>query len=463
MISAPTSRVSGILANNLLNICLPLVIVVSSAILAAQPELRLAVPLLAGLTAVMAVTATLAFYLGNLGKAGWSPAVILGVALLLRLMFLFTPPQLSDDAYRYLWDGHTLLRGGNPYAAAPANVTPPPGLASVHSRINHPEYVTIYPPAAQLIFAAGAAAGLGVTGLKGILVLLDLVLCGLLILLLKRLGLPAGHAVLYAWNPLPVLEIAASGHVDGAGMCLIIAACYLLVSGQSGGDSTATGDHRPARYLLAGGLAAAAGLVKLFPLVLIPALLLLVPAGRRRYFTGAFAAGTALLLAPFSQKLDGLLATLDLYARNWEFAGFAFGALRGMTGSGTAARLILGSTFFGVLLAGYGLLFLQVRNRADDGRRVLSVCYSIAMAFLLLTPTLQPWYALALAPLLPFAAGPAGIVLCWAAFLSYRVQIPYFILGQWTEDPRVTATLFLAPVTAWLLGTVLNHSRRTRT
>jgi hypothetical protein len=71
---------------------------------------------------------------------------------------------------------------------------------------------------------------------------------------------------------------------------------------------------------------------------------------------------------------------------------------------------------------------------------------------LLLTPTLQPWYALCLAVFLPFCAGPAGLVLCWAVFLTYQVQIPYFITGQWVESPLVTAAVFLGPVTAWVLA-----------
>jgi hypothetical protein len=80
------------------------------------------------------------------------------------------------------------------------------------------------------------------------------------------------------------------------------------------------------------------------------------------------------------------------------------------------------------------------------------------MAFLLFTPTLQPWYALTLAVFLPFCAGPAGMVLCWAVFLTNQVQIPYFILEQWLEDPYVTAAVFLAPVTAWLLCKVFSNT-----
>jgi len=140
-------------ARNIVSILLLTAIVIACAILALEAELRLAVPLLIGITAAMTILLACTLYLGERGKVAWSPSNILMVALLLRLMFLFTPPQLSDDIYRYLWDGSTMLRGTNPYASAPSTVKPAPELAVVHSRINHPDYVTIYPPMAQVTFA----------------------------------------------------------------------------------------------------------------------------------------------------------------------------------------------------------------------------------------------------------------------------------------------------------------------
>ncbi len=418
-------------------------------------------PLLVGVTAGVSALLALTLYGGDRGYVSWSPAVILAVALLLRLMFLFAPPQLSDDIYRYLWDGSVLLRGDNPYAAAPAAVQPPPGLAAVHGRINHPEYVTIYPPAAQLVFAGGAFLGSGVTGLKGLLVALDLLLCALIMRLLQRLELPAWRTVLYAWNPLPVLEIAGSGHLDGAGLTLFLGACCLLLAERQ------TGRQLPLRtwpYPLAGVLLAAAGLIKLFPLVLAPLLFLLTPRSRRPHLLAGLLGGMAALLLPFLPHLAHLAATLDAYARNWEFAGFAFAILRRLTGSGTISRLLLSSGFL--------LLVASIARRtargcsagaapAVAGRRAMAACYAIALGMLLLTPTLHPWYALCLAVFLPFAAGPAGLVLCWAVFLTYRVQIPFFILGQWLADPTVSAAVFLAPLLAYVLGRLFRTSRTT--
>jgi hypothetical protein len=438
----------------LLTVGLPLALVACAAATALQPELRLSVPLLVGTTAAMTGLLALAGYLGERGRLTWTPGVILAVALLLRLPFLFTPPQLSDDIYRYLWDGWQLLHGTSPYALAPAAAPPDPAMAGVHRLINHPQYVTIYPPMAQLIFAAGALFGGTVTGLKALLLLVDLGLCLVIMKLLQRLRLSLWQSVLYAWNPLALIEIAGSGHVDGSGLALFLAAALLLVCAE---DSP-----RPWPYPLAGALVAAAGLVKLFPLALAPLIFPAVPRPRRRLFLAGFGAGIAALLLPFLPGLARLAATLNTYARNWEFAGFAFATLRRLTGSGNLSRLVLIAAFLVVVCA----IAIRLRRHlatmtlaADRWRLVLTSCQGVAMAMLLLTPTLQPWYALSLAALLPFAPGPAGLTLCWAVFLTYRVQLPYYILGQWTESPWVTGAVFLAPVTAWALARVFARLR----
>jgi hypothetical protein len=421
-----------------------------------EVELRLSVPLLVGITAALTITLSCSLFFGERGRLYWSPTTIMVVALLVRLLFLFNPPQLSDDIYRYLWDGSNLISGINPYAAAPSAVVPTSALIPVHSRINHPDFVTIYPPMAQIIFGAGAALDGTTTGLKALLTLIDIGLCALLIALLRKLEMPVWRAVLYAWNPLPVLEIAGSGHVDGAGMTLVLAAVYLLLPDRKrpGGVASHNGP-----FLLPGALLACAGLVKLLPFVFTPLLLLLVPLGKRRYFFAGGIGMAVLLVIPFLPGLINITSSLDSYAKNWEFAGFAFTLLRAVTGSGALARLLLSVSFLLMVCVIIYRLACRIKHaESSDTKALLALkaCYAIAMAFLLLTPTLQPWYALTLAAFLPFCAGPAGLVLCWAVFLTYQVQIPYYILGQWREDPYVTAAVFLAPLTACLLSKVFS-------
>ncbi|HET7433110.1 MAG TPA: hypothetical protein VFN10_00210, partial [Thermoanaerobaculia bacterium] len=76
------------------------------------------------------------------------------IAIVLRSMLLVPEPQLSGDVYRYVWDGKVLRHGVNPYRYAPDDAR----LASLretwHSRINHPEIRTIYPPVAEMLFIA---------------------------------------------------------------------------------------------------------------------------------------------------------------------------------------------------------------------------------------------------------------------------------------------------------------------
>lgn len=208
---------------------------------------------------------------------------------------------------------------------------------------------------------------------------------------------------------------------------------------------------------------ACAGLVKLFPLVLLPLLLLLVPHGRRVHFVAGFSVSLAALLLPFLPQLVNMTASLETYARNWEFAGFAFTTLRTITGSGTTARLLLSASFMlfvGVVVTRTAATMQRGLEPVHNGRQALAACYAISMALLLLTPTLQPWYALCLAVFLPFCAGPAGLILCWVVFLTYQVQIYYFTAGQWIENPCVTAAVLLAPLTAWLLVALFNRVRK---
>jgi hypothetical protein len=87
----------------------------------------------------------------------------------------------------------------------------------------------------------------------------------------------------------------------------------------------------------------------------------------------------------------------------------------------------------------------------------MKTLYGITFSFLLLTPTLHPWYALYLAGLFPFTAGVAGLVLTWTVFLSYHVQIRYLLLGQWIENDLIAAAIWIAPVLAFVICKVIKR------
>ena len=169
--------------------------------------------------------------------------VVLLVAAALRLPLIVSPPFLSTDIYRYVWDGRVQAAGVNPFRYLPAD----PALTSlrddrVYPRIARGEYArTIYPPAAQVVFAAVGFSWSSVTGVKATMVGFEILAVLCLLRLLAAAKLPAEHVLIYAWNPLPIWAFAGNGHVDAVLICFVSAALLLRVLRRDGWAGVALG------------------------------------------------------------------------------------------------------------------------------------------------------------------------------------------------------------------------------
>jgi alpha-1,6-mannosyltransferase len=186
-------------------------------------------------------------------------ALVLGTAVLLRLIALAAPVFLSDDINRYIWDGRVQAAGINPYRYVPADPELEPLRDPlIFPNINRNNYApTIYPPIAQMLFLAANRFAETALAVKLMFVTIEAVGIGTLLFLLRAAGRPPEHILLYAWHPLPIWEIAGSGHVDAAMVTFATLALAAAISG---------------RRLWSAVALAAATLVKFFPLVLAPAL-----------------------------------------------------------------------------------------------------------------------------------------------------------------------------------------------
>jgi alpha-1,6-mannosyltransferase len=186
--------------------------------------------------------------------------IAVAFAIVFRLSILFAPPYLSDDIYRYVWDGRVQAAGVNPYRYIPAA----PELAhlrddAIYPKINRRDWAhTIYPPSAQVVFLLTTRISESATWMKATMLLFELVTIWAVAQLLSLLGRPRQLLLMYAWHPLVVWEFAGSGHVDAIAIGFI-ALAFLAWQKRSN--------------LGAGSMLACATLAKLFPVVLIPALL----------------------------------------------------------------------------------------------------------------------------------------------------------------------------------------------
>lgn len=157
--------------------------------------------------------------------------VILGLAVVMRLLVITDAPFLSTDIYRYVWDGRVQAAGINPYALVPAD----PALAAlrdaaIYPNINRADYaVTAYPPVAQAFFLAVTRISETVVMMRLAMVACEAVVIVVMIDLLRQLRLPATAVVAWAWHPLAIWEIAQGGHVDALMVALLMLGVWLLV------------------------------------------------------------------------------------------------------------------------------------------------------------------------------------------------------------------------------------------
>ena len=160
--------------------------------------------------------------------------LIFAVAVLLRGILLFTEPLLSTDIYRYIWDGRMQAAGINPYRYVPADAALNALRdATIFPNINRADYaVTIYPPVAQIFFLAVTRVSESVTMMKLALLACEAVTVVFLFRLLRDLGRPVTRLVGYLWHPLPLWEIANSGHIDALMIALLMMGLWLGLSGK---------------------------------------------------------------------------------------------------------------------------------------------------------------------------------------------------------------------------------------
>ncbi len=269
--------------------------------------------------------------------------IIFGVGVLLRLGLVGETPKLSDDVYRYIWDGRVQTAGINPYRYIPAD----PHLAflrddAIYPHINRRDYApTIYPPFTQMFFFAVTRVSESIVWFKTVLLGLEGLTLWLLARLLVSFKLPRERVLIYAWNPLVIWEFS-SGHIDFLMTPLVLLA--LLA-------------RRRRRDALTGVLLGCAALVKFFPLVMFPALY------RRWGWKMPFAAALTICLGylPYVGAGAGVFGFLPGYVGEEEMGNGRFFLLllaRYVTGGieiPAAAYLIL--CFVALLfLAGYAIL-----------------------------------------------------------------------------------------------------------
>lgn len=349
------------------------------------------------------------------------------LAAIMQGWLVYTPPTLSDDMYRYVWDGRVQAQRISPYRY------PPKALGLAHLRdevvwphINRKASVTVYPPATELTYALlWRIRPDSVRWFQIVMAASGLLAGALLVGLLQALGRSPNRVLIYLWSPLLAFETAHAAHVDGLLLPLLVGAWWARVK---------------ERDSLVGVLLGLAAAMKFYPALLLPALWRPQhPQGRWR-LPLAFG-GTVLVTYLPSLLRDG-----------GEVVGFLPQYLREQFNIGPLVAMLL-SFFSGLdieakqgvsllLLAGLALLSLaMVLHPAKDGETALRRSLWLIGAYILLSYNLFSWYLLWLLPLLALFVRPGR----WLGFrgdawtgwwlFSGLIALSYTFFIHWKPVP----------------------------
>lgn len=362
-----------------------------------------------------------------LPKSPWIQSWILGVAIFARLVLTLCPPLLETDPCRYLWDGAVLAEGISPYRYSPGEVTAsgrlPPGtlsasdqaaldrlrelsiqprLSSSFRKINHPQVPTLYPPLAQLFFAALARLSPGdVFLLKFALAMVDILLLGLLAFLLEKANKPPSWILLYAWCPVLLKETVASAHYD-------VLAALFVVAGLAALKAHAR--------VVAGLLLAAGSLVKFYPLALALVLARDLRARGQAAFWLPFLSGLWIWRLSGPDPSRGLRT----FAVDWVRHAGVYEVLRGALELGLPERgAQLGAKLLVVAVAGAWVLGLAsarlLRSAGAPKNSIEELALRALFLPYLLAPVMNPWYLSWTLPLAAWTGRLAPVLLAAGA------------------------------------------------
>jgi hypothetical protein len=303
--------------------------------------------------------------------------LIIGFAIIFRIIGISSFPILEDDFYRYLWDGRMTIETGSPYGIIPStfftNDTLSFQFEKIIGLINHPNVATIYGPVNQYIFALGYFIAPGeIWPLQLIFSLADIGI----IIILTRLVKPS-FVLLYAWSPLIIKEFAFTAHPDVLGAFFILLAFYI---------------YRQKSWFWIGVFLAFATGVKIFALIAAPLLL------RLNWRAWLIFFATAILISlPFGIKDAWIPESLGAMASDWLFNAPLYTALLTFY-SINAIKLSL-LAVFSLIAVSYFFYLVYKQHYKNQQMPIRADC--LYAAFFLCIPAFNPWY---LVWLLPIAA-----------------------------------------------------------
>jgi len=344
------------------------------------------------------------------------------LSVLVRLIFIAAIPNLSQDFYRFIWDGRMILAGFNPFLYTPISFIelgqlPVPQANELYQGMgtlsggNH----TNYPPLNQLCFVfAGLFSGSSIMGsvivMRIIIISADI---GTLLVgkkLLEKLQLPSHTIFWYILNPFIIIELTGNLHFEAVMLFFLVLSLYLL--------------HQNKWQMAAVALAFSVS-IKLLPLIFLPLFFKKLRFKKWVAFCAVVVGITILLFAPFTSPefLRNYTDTVALWFRKFEFNASIYYVLRaiGYTFRGYNEIAIIGK-IISIAVILFVLVFAMLKKNMSTIGLICSLLFVIAFYFFT-TTTMHPWYLATPLLLSLFTKYRFTLVWSFVIFLSYFAYV----------------------------------------
>ncbi|MDA9120451.1 class I SAM-dependent methyltransferase [Flavobacteriales bacterium] len=366
---------------------------------------------------------------------------IIAIGMMLRFLYLFAFPELSDDFWRYLWDGMLVSEGMSPYQILPSNWSDS-GLSTSFGELlpwlNSPEYYSIYPPLLQFFFGLSAAISEGnpllfVIALRCFVLAAELGSMVLIWKLLKAWNMNTRNLMLYALNPLVIIEFSGSLHGEVFMIFFLLLSLWLLTE---------------KRQVVSGVVFGLSVGTKLLPLMFLPFYIKRLGWMKTLVYGIVAMVTVGLLYSPFwtADVIPNVLSSVRLYFANFEFNASVYCVFRevGIVLTGYNQIAIIGRMLSLIVLACILLLAWRIENNQVSGLpTAMLFAWFVYYTF---ATTVNPWYVAVLAAFLPFTQYRFALLWLMLVPLSYHA----FGYADYHENLWVIALEYV-PVYLWLL------------
>lgn len=360
-----------------------------------------------------------------------------GVGIAVRFILLFAFPNLSDDIYRFVWDGRLIVSGVNPFEQLPshylnANFSIPGINQALYNELNSPDYFTIYPPVAQTVFAGAVSMAGDNLLVSSVVMKVFLLACeiGTMViipLILVQLSLPSKNVLWYALNPLVIIEVMGNLHFEGAMVFFFVLAFYLLLR------------NKLTYAAIAIGLSIAS---KLLPLMFLPTLLKRLKFKKTFIFSLICGIIVLLLFAPLVSEtfLNNFGNSLDLYFRKFEFNASIHFFIREISQATLGYNLILYTgPIFSILTVCFILFetFFRKNQRVENWMLTNLLVFTF---YLIFAQTIHPWYVIM--PVVMCLFTPYRFPILWSGLIM--LTYVNYSGGEYHENLWVVLLEYLA-------------------